>query len=393
MATVNPPKKHKYSVQPTKKQTGAELMAQKLGDFFILNKKLVLIITAAVLAAAILITALIVGLNYYFIDTPYDGIRFADYIMIPDYFSRELSTAKVEEEFEKQKTALLKTQATYETLKSGLIEEGNNVTISTEGFILNADGSETKVARGTLTDYEITDIGNHLTENGLSFSKEIQDALIGTSVVSVKKVTADVSYPEDYSLNEFKGQTVRYYITVSKVTKTILPEYTDAVIAKLDKRFTTVKDYEEYTYRQIKLDLLWADLVNDSIAIKYPESKLKIYMDEYDAYYNNYMEQNQITFEKLLSEMGSTAEEYQEERKIFAESTVKEEIILYFIIKTEKVRVSSEEFQKVCETIALNGGYQSVEMMLRDYGEDIVERTVLWEKVKSIILENATTVE
>ena len=393
MATVNPPKKHKYSVHPVKQKTRAEIMTQKIADFFTLNKKLIIIITAAVLAAAILITALVVGLNYYFIDTPYDGIRFADYIMIPDYFSRELSQSEVEEEFEKEKTALLKTQATYETLNSGLIEEGNNVTISTEGFIINEDGTESKVARGTLTDYEITDLGNHITESGLPFSDEIQNALIGTSVVSVKPVTADIAYPQDYSITEFQGKTVRYRITVSKVTKTILPEYTDAVIAKLDSRFSTTKEYEDYTYRQIKFNLLWTALVKDSIVIKYPESKLKPYIDEYDAYYNNYMEQNKITFEELLGETGSTAEEYQAARTAYAENTVKEEIILYFIIKTEKIRVSSAEFQTVCESIAKISGYQSVEMMLKDYGEEIVRRTVLWEKVKEMILESATIVE
>ncbi|MBE6610062.1 MAG: hypothetical protein E7634_05300 [Ruminococcaceae bacterium] len=393
MATVNPPKKHKYSVQPVKNKTGAELFVQKLTEFFTLNKKLIIIVTAAVLAAAMLITALIVGLNYYFIDTPYDGVRFKDHITVPDYMNRELSAAKVKEEFEAQKKALLKTQATYETLKSGLIEEGNNVTISTEGFIVNEDGTETKVSRGTLTDYEITDIGNHITEKGLSFSDEIQDALIGTSVVSVKRVTANISYPEDYSMSEFAGQTVKYYITVSKVTKTILPEYTDATVAKLDKRFSTVKEYEDYTYRQIKQDLLWTQLVNDTTATSYPESKLKIYMDEYDAYYNSYMEQNKVTFEKLLAELGSTAEEYEKQRRIFAENTVKEEMILYYIIKTEKVRVSAKEFDSVCETIAKNSGYQTVDMMLLDYGEELVERTVIWEKVKAMILENATEVE
>ena len=393
MATVNPPKKHKYSMQPTKQKSKTELFAQKAMDFLTLNKKMIIIITAAVLAAAMLITALIVGLNYYFIDTPYDGIRFADYIMIPDYFGMELSQAAVEKEFEKEKTALLKTQATYTTLNSGLIEEGHNVTISTEGYIVNSDGTENKVAKGTLTDYEITDIGNHITESGLPFSDEIQQALIGTSVVSVKKVTAEIEYPEDYSITEFQGQTIKYYITVSKVTKTIYPEYTDQVVSKLDSRFSSIAEYEEYTYRQIKLSLIWSDLVKNSIAIKYPESKLKLYMDEYDAYYNSYMEQNKITFEALLSQIGLTSEEYIAARQSYAENTIKEEIILYFIVKTEKVRVSSADFKKACEIIASDSGYSSVDMMINDYGEDIVERTVVWEKVKAMILESATMVE
>lgn len=393
MATVNPPKKHKYAIQPAKQKPKSQIIMEKARDFFTLNKKLILIVTAAVLAAAILIAALVVGLNYYFIDTPYDRVRFADYIMIPEYFGMELSASEVEKEFQKEKKALLTTQATYETVKSGLIEEGYNVTISTDGYIVNSDGTETKVARGTLTDYEVTDIGNHITESGMSFSKEIQDAIIGTAVVSVRKLTAEIEYPEDYTLAEFKGKTVKYYITVGKVTKTILPDYSDLVISKLDSRFATVAEYEEYTYKQVKLNLLWNKLVAESISIKYPEDKVKAYQDEYDAYYNSYMEQQQTTFEKLLAELGISAEDYKKARDEFAENTVKEEIILYFIIKTEKVRMASADYKAACKTLAEESGYASVDEMMLDYGEEVVERTVLWEKVKEMILESAVSVE
>ena len=389
MATVNPPKKHKYAIQPAKQKPKSQIIMEKTRDFFTLHKKLILIVTAAVLAAAILIAALVAVLDYYLIDTPYDRIRLADHITVPEYFGMELSASEVEEEFEKTKTALLKTQATYETVKSGLIEEGYNVTVSTEGYIVNSDGTETKVARGTLTDYEITDLGNHITDNGMSFSKEIQEAIIGTSVVSVRKLKADIEYPED----EFKGQKVRYYITVSKVTKTILPDYTDLVISKLDSRFTTVEEYEEYTYNQVKQDLLWNKLVKESTAEKYPEDKMKIYRDEYDSYYNSYMSQNKTTFDKLLAELGMTAEDYEKEREDFAQNTVKEEMILYYIIKTEKVRMASADYKAACKTLADDSGYASVDDMVRDYGEDVVERTVLWDKVKQMMVESAVAAE
>lgn len=393
MATVNPPKKHKYAIQPAKQKPKSQIIMEKVGDFFTLNKKLILIVTAAVLAAAILIAALVAVLDYYLIDTPYDRIRLADHVTVPGYFGMELSASEVEEAFEKEKTALLKTQATYETVKSGLIEEGYNVTISTEGYIVNSDGTESKVLRGTLTDYEVTDLGNHITNNGMSFSKEIQDAIIGTAVVSVRKLTAEIDYPEDYSLDEFKGQKVKYYITVSKVTKTILPEYTDLVISKLDSRFTTVEEYEEYTYNQVKQDLLWNKMVKDSTAAKYPEDKLKIYRDEYDSYYNTYMAQNKTTFDKLLAELGMSAEEYEKDREEFAQNTVKEEMILYYIIKTKKVRMASADYKAACKTLAEYSGYASVDDMVKDYGEDVVERTVLWDKVKQMMVESAVAVD
>jgi len=393
MATVNPPKKHKYPVYNQKKETKAMVFMHKIGDFFKLNKKMIIMVTSIVLAVAIVTSALIIGLNYYFVDTPYDGIRFADYIMIPEYFGMELSQKKVEESFEKEKNALLKKLAMYEPLKSGVIKEGHNVTISAEGFLVGADGSEVKVAKATISEYEITDIGNHVTETGAGFSKEIQDAIIGTNIESVKKVTANIEYPDDYAIAELKGQNVKYYVTIKKVTETIMPDYTDAVVKEADSRFTGIAQFEDYTYRQIKLNLLWNKIVSDSIVIKYPEKKLKIYRNEFDDYYNTYMEQKKLTFDKLLSEMGITGAEYESLRTNYAESTVKEEIILYFIVKTEKIRVASSDYKTAYEAIAFDNGYSSVDDMLKDYSEDVIERTVLWEKVKSVILEKAVSVE
>ncbi len=393
MATVNPPKKHKYPVYAQKKETKAMALMHKIGDFFKLNKKMIIMVTSIVLAVAIVTSALIIGLNYYFVDTPYDGVRFADYIMVPEYFGMELSQKKVEENFETQKKELLKKLATYEDVKSGLIEEGHNVTISAEGFLVGADGSEVKVSKATINEYEITDIGNHVTESGAGFSKEIQDAIIGTNIESVKKITANIDYPDDYSIAELKGQNVKYYVTVKKVTKTIMPEYTDAVVKAADSRFTGIAQFEEYTYRQIKLNLLWNKLISNTIVIKYPEKKLKIYRNEFDDYYNAYMEQKKLTFEKLLTEMGITGEEYNSLRNEYAESTVKEEIVLYFIAKTEKIRVASSDYKTAYESIAFDNGYSSVDDMLKDYSEDVIERTVIWEKVKSVILEKAVSVE
>ena len=88
-----------------------------------------------------------------------------------------------------------------------------------------------------------------------------------------------------------------------------------------------------------------------------------------------------------------TAEDYEKEREDFAQNTVKEEMILYYIIKTEKVRMASADYKAACKTLADDSGYASVDDMVRDYGEDVVERTVLWDKVKQMMVESAVAAE
>lgn len=391
MANVNPPKKHKYPVSGTNASSKKLTLATKAEVFFRTQKKLITIIGCAIVAAAILITALVMTLNFIIIDTPYNDVRFADHIMIPDYFNMTLSQAKIDEKFESEKKIMLRNKASYKTLTSGKIKEGHNVTISTEGFVLTSDGKEQQYLGATLKDYEITDIGSHVTDQGTSFSEELQEAIIGTSVNSTKKIIKEITYPDDYANTDIQGKTLKYYITVSKVTETIYPEYTDEIVS-IVTTFDTVAEYENYMLNEIKRTLLWNSIIEGCIIKEYPEDKINMYKQEYDDYYNQYMNDNKLTFNELLGELNTTAETYNKMRQTYAEGTVKEELVLYFIIKTENVRVSRAEDKYYAEYLADANGYKTVDELKTSLGE-LYERTIIWEKVKDMILNSATIVE
>ena len=378
---MNPPKKDR-SPNQYKKQ-GVDLSKYK---------KPIIIITSAVLAVAIITVSLILWLNYYFVDTPYDGIRFSKYIRVPEYLGMELKNSDIEQSFETQKKALLREYANFTELTTGKIVEGNNVTVDVKGYELVDGVRGEDPIDASLTDYEITDIGNHVTSNGASFLKEFQDALIGADVKPDGVITVNVKYEDDHSVESMRGKEISYDITVKKVTETVYPDYTDSFIFARTG-YQNIAEYEEATRNEIRYNLLWNRIISNTQVLEYPEDKIRIYTDEFDNYYNAYMAANNITFTKLLEQLETDEEGYSQMRMNYATGTVKEELVLYFIVKTEKVRVSKDEYNTGAQALADENGYEDVDELVADLGESVVRRTILWEKVKAMIYDSAVKID
>lgn len=378
---MNPPKKDRYPNQY--KKQGVDLSKYK---------KPIIIITSAVLAVAIITVSLILWLNYYFVDTPYDGIRFSKYIRVPEYLGMELKNSDIEQSFETQKKALLREYANFTELTTGKIVEGNNVTVDVKGYELVDGVRGEDPIDASLTDYEITDIGNHVTSNGASFLKEFQDALIGADVKPDGVITVNVKYEDDHSVESMRGKEISYDITVKKVTETVYPDYTDSFIFARTG-YQNIAEYEEATRNEIRYNLLWNRIISNTQVLEYPEDKIRIYTDEFDNYYNAYMAANNITFTALLEQLETDEEGYSQMRMNYATGTVKEELVLYFIVKTEKVRVSKDEYNTGAQALADENGYEDVDELVADLGESVVRRTILWEKVKAMIYDSAAKID
>ncbi len=385
--TMNPPKKHKYQVRPPKKEPA-------LVRFFTKHKKLILIITAALLALAILVTGTVMFLKWLLVSTPYDFINIGKHISEPMYKGVEITQAEIDETFNREKKSILRQYATFADVKDGLIEKEFNVKVDTKGYIIGENGErETNPFSGSvLTDYEITDIGEHYTSGGSKFSAEIQNGLIGQSVKANTKVTIAFKYDDDHANEELRGKNVEFDVTVKGVTKTNYPEYTDAFV-KEKTGYETITALEEYMRSAIELDLFWSEVVNSVEVKKFPKKKINENYEQIDAYYNAYMAANSLSWEKLLSDvLGTTEEGYNSMRQQRAERTVKEEMILYYIVKEEKIRLSRKEYKAGAAELAEIEGYESIKELEDAIGKDIVTRSIKWDIVKQLVKDNGKIV-
>ncbi len=385
--TMNPPKKHKYQVRPPKKEPA-------IVRFFTKYKKLIIIITACILAAALLATGVIMFLKWLLVSTPYDFINLDKTISSPIYKGVELKQTDIDEAFEREKKSILREYATFTDVTEGLIEKGYNVTVDTKGYLIGDDGKRASEAfsGSTLSDYEITDIGDHYTSSGSKFSEEIQNGLIGKSVKKNAVITIKFKYDDDHNNESLRGKNVEFDVTIKGVTKTNYPDYTDAFV-KEKTGYETVAALEEYLRNEIELDLLWTEVVNSVEVNKYPKKKVNENIEQIDAYYNAYMSANSLTFEKLLSDvLGTTEENYVAMKTERANRTVKEEMILYRIVKDEKIRLSGKQYKEGAAKLAETEGYESVKELEKNIDRDIIERSILWDIVKELVRENAKIV-
>ena len=381
---MNPPQKKKYTKIKKKREP---IQIDKY-------KKRIIIISAILLAAIIISVGLGIFLNWYFVDTKYDSIFFNSYLTLPDYKNMTLSNEEVNKSFEKYKKEFLFSKATFEELKEGVIAEGNNVTIDAMGyFITDGVPEATPYSGSKLDDYEVTDVGNHVTENGSSFFPEIQNALIGISVAEGTETTAQITYKDDYSIEELRGKTLLFKITVVKVTKTIYPEYNDALIASMNRSdCKTVEQYEKLLREEIELDMIWANIVKETIVNKYPQKHIDTFREDFDnlyeTSYNSEKQQNStLTREEFLASYGmATAEQYEQKKQEYAEGYVKEEMILYRIAKNEKIRVSNSEYKAELDRIVASMKSDSLPYPSRKdaeeaYGKDAILRNLYLSKV------------
>ncbi len=379
-------------MNPPQKKTYTKFKKKRQPFDFQKHKKLIILVSALLLAALALSIGLGIFLNWYFVDTKYDSPFFKSRVVLPDFGTLPVTTEAVDKSFEYQKKSFLRSHSTFTPVNEGEIIEGYNVTVDGIGYFVTDGVVETTPYSGSkLDDYEITDVGNHITESGASFFPEIQQAVIGKSVKEGTKTTAELKYADDYSIEELKGKTMRFEITIVSVTKTNAPDYTDAFI-KSKTGIDSVAAYEKALREMVERELIWSSIVSGTEIKKYPKKFIKFYSEEFDSYYQNKMATDNLSFAQLLSSLGLKDEsEYNEAMLNYAQGVVKEEMILYRIAKDEKIRVSKAEYNSELKRLAKENGYSDKEDEFEEgYGKEVILRTVLWDKLKDHLRKNIT---
>ncbi len=382
-------------MNPPQKKTYTKFKKKKTPFAFQKHQKLIILVSAILLAATALSVGLGLFLNWYFVDTKYDSLSFKRSIALPDFGTVSVTNASVNKSVEYQKKMFLRSLSTFAPVTEGEILEGFNVTIDGIGYFVTDGVIETEPYSGSkLDDYEVTDVGNHVTESGSSFFPEIQSALIGKSVKEGTKTTATLKYADDYSVADLRGKTMHFDITVVSVTKTNSPEYNDALV-KSKTGYETTAAYEDALREMVAKELIWSAIVKNTEIKKYPKKFINYYSNEFDKYYKNKMASENINFSQLLSSLGLKDEnEYNDAMRSYAEGVVKEEMVLYRIAKNEKIRVSKAEYEAELKRLAAENGYSDrLDEFEAGYGKDIIRRNALWDKVKDRLIDKITISE
>lgn len=267
-------------------------------------------------------------------------------------------------------------------------QEGDTVNIDYEGKV---DG--VPFDRGA-------DQGFDLLLGSNTFIPGFEEGLVGAKAGETLDVP--VTFPDPYPSNpDMAGVPAVFTVTVNNIQEKQIPELTDAFVSTLDAGCSTVAEYEDYVYELLMADAqetydrnLEDALVDQVMAGCTFKEPPKAMVDQYyDRAVRNLSKvaiASNMSLETMITEYyGWTMEEFEEQAREGAKASCQEAIMLQAIANAEGITVSQEEVDDALQEGAENGGYESVDALKADMGNENFEDYVMCEKVLALLKENA----
>ena len=202
-----------------------------------------------------------------------------------------------------------------------------------------------------------------------------EEGIVGMQFEETK--TIDVTFPEDYHSEDLAGKAAKFEITLNTI-------YAESLFDDARKELEAEREEE---IEAVKNQYAWTAVVNNANFVKYPESAVKKLADDLYAYYEMAYYQY-IQYGLTLENLGIT-EEYCTE---VAQSTIKQELVLYSIVKANGYTVTDEEYNAKVTALAAEYGITEAEYT-GTYSRQSTETKVYYEKVMADVLATATFVE
>ena len=363
-----------------------------------MNKKI--LITG--IGAVVVLVGIIAAVLLWPKDQPYD-YDLSEYVKVGDYKGLDYSIAEVsvtDDEVDTEIDSRLQSAATTETVTEGKVEDGDSINIAFAGTI---DGEEFE--GGSSESYDIT-VGTTQMIDGFV------EGLIGHEIGD--NVILNLKFPDDYSNEDVAGKDVVFDVTINYKSVKVVPEL-DEDFVKENSDVDTVEEYKEAVKEELlaqkesQADLdakeaLWNEIVADSEVISYPEKELEaanVAADEIEKQYKSQAESYGMEWEDFLeSYMGSSQEDFEESKKQYAEETVLQEMVMYYIAREEGIEVTDKEYKEYLADSLETYGFtedtfkQSYGQTIEEYADDNQWRTsMLLEKVLDKVMEYGNKVQ
>ena len=232
-----------------------------------------------------------------------------------------------------------------------------------------------------------------------SYIDGFEDGLVG--VMPGATVDLNLTFPNPYQNNpDLAGAAVVFTVTVNYIDELKLPEWNDEFVNTLTKgEYKTTAAYLEVLkakwadekkaeIENKKISDVWQAVLKNCTIIEYPQSELDKYYADIIASYESYATQYNIDLDTFLSYMGTDRAELEAYANDYAHSLVAEELVYHSIVKAEGLELGQEELDA---GIASYAEYynMSVEDLKKNYNEDQIRDSLLWDKMLVFLTEKA----
>lgn len=217
-----------------------------------------------------------------------------------------------------------------------------------------------------------------------------------------------VTFPSDYSNNkELAGKDAVFTIKLNSLIENVTPEYNDEFVKK-NTKFKTTKEYEKNLKKQLLADKknqassterqqVFQQILAKSEVKKYPKKELDDTQKMMIKTYKDLAKKNDASYEKYLkSNLGVDKKSFEEQTKVAAKNSVKQELVLYALAKKYGVEISDKDYNEYLDKLLKNAGYTRSEyqkasgIKIEEYAEqNNLFSTMLYEKVMDKVIKDS----
>lgn len=219
-----------------------------------------------------------------------------------------------------------------------------------------------------------------------------EDGLVGASKGDQK--TLNLTFPENYGNADLAGQEVTFDVTVNDVKESSPAELNTEFVTSYTE-YTSVDEFREGTRKQLEeyaanaaesqkqQDIFMKVMENSEITVS-DEDVQAYYQERYDTY-----EKQADTFgldlETMVGYYGMDLESFKAQLMTLAEEATKQDALVREIASKEGIKAEDADREAMAESF----GYEDVDALVADGGEDMVESYILMEKVLDFLVANA----
>lgn len=261
------------------------------------------------------------------------------------------------------------------------VKEGDSVTINYVGQ-----------SGGKVIEVEDT---YDLTVGEGSMTAGFEDGLIGMKKGETK--TIQITFPEDFYSEELAGAVGTYRVTLQAFQRT--PELTDALVAAN----TDVKTLEEYR-AQIREQMeanaeiaaqdalksaAWEIVLTNSEVREYPQADIDNAIEEFKKQVMLYNNESDMDLELFVESQGMTMEAFNDQCQQYAESKVKQNLIIQGIMDAEGITLEDEECLMIQDQLVKDFQAASLAQLLDTYGQTMIDEAIGLLRIEDFLVENA----
>jgi trigger factor len=265
------------------------------------------------------------------------------------------------------------------------VEDGDIVTMDYAGSV-----DAVAFEGGTAEDQKLT-IGSG------QFIPGFEEQLVGKVVGSESDI--QVTFPEEYQAEELAGKEAVFHVTIHEIQAKELPEMDDEFVKdisefdtldelKADVRTNLEKSAAEREKQENQTNVIEKVVVDAEVDI--PEVMINAQIEQERQEFEHQLSSQGLNLEQYYTFTATTEEDLNKQIQPNAEKSVKANLVLNAISKTEAVEATEEEVQVKLEEIAARYN-QTADQFKQLLGgtTDMLKSDVIREKAIALIMEKA----